>query len=313
MLSGVKKNADKPVPGETLSDKSEMTFWEHLEELRMTLFFCLFSFVGAAALSLLFYKEIFEILRLPLTWASASVGDSETISEALTSMHFTDPFSILLYIALLGGIVISAPFVLYKLARFTAPALNVRERRKLIPVCFAATALFIAGALLAFFELAPISIEFMYFFSSEMGLQVNWLAADYYAFIVILVLFVGLLFEFPLLITALIYFEIIAPYSLLKKWRWVLSGILVAIAFISPVSDPITLLALTGLLFLLFLCAVFVGDFLLKRKLAARAADEAAFDAEFPSASPQKNLPEAPPAQAAPVTDDENGDLKILD
>lgn len=304
------KEPDSPRSRDDASPKKEMSFWEHLEELRMTLFACLIAFVGSAVGALIFYKEIFSLLRIPLERAGDASG---AMQNALTSMHFTDPFSILLYIGLLGGIVLSGPFVLYKLGRFVAPALNEREQRRLIPICLSASALFIAGALLAFFEIAPVSIEFMYFFSGEMGLQVNWLASDYYAFIVILVLFVGLLFEFPLLITALIYFEIIAPRSLLKKWRWVLSGILVAIAFISPVSDPITLLALTGLLFLLFLCAVFVGDFLLKRKLAARAADEAAFDAEFSSASPQKSLPEAPPAQAAPVTDDENGDLKILD
>lgn len=286
--------------------ESEMTFWEHLEELRVTLFACLLAFVLAAAGSLFFYKEIFSALRFPLECALREIGEGEQLSalqNALTSMHFTDPFSILLYIALLGGIVISGPFILYKVAQFIAPALNSRERRRLIPICLVATMLFVAGALLAFFKLAPISIEFMYFFSEEMGLQVNWLAADYYAFIVVLVLFVGIIFEFPLLVVALQYFEIISTKSLLRKWRWVITGILVAIAFVSPVSDPITLLALTGLLFLLFLGAVFAGDFLLKRKLASRAADERAFDAEF---SHEKNKP-------VPVTDDEDGDLKVLD
>ncbi|MBR5622972.1 MAG: twin-arginine translocase subunit TatC [Opitutales bacterium] len=303
------KEPASPRSRDDASPEKEMSFWEHLEELRMTLFACLLAFVGSAVGALVFYKEIFSLLRLPLERAGDASG---AMQNALTSMHFTDPFSILLYIGILGGIVLSGPFVLYKLGRFVAPALSQREQRRLVPICLSASVLFIAGALLAFVEIAPISIEFMYFFSSEMGLQVNWLAADYYAFIVILVLFVGLLFEFPLLITALIYFEIIAPRALLKQWRWVVSGILVAIAFVSPVGDPITLLALTGLLFLLFLCAVFVGDCLLKRKLAARAADEAAFDAKFAAATPQKH-PEPSSTQATPVTDDENGDLRILD
>lgn len=302
----VKKNTNKPRSRKNASPENEMSFWEHLEELRMTLLACLIAFVLAASASLFFYKEIFRFLRLPLEYALREIGESEKLSEmqnALTSMHFTDPFSILLYIALLGGIIISGPFILYKAAHFIAPALTLRERHRILPVCIASTMLFVAGALLAFFKLAPVSIEFMYFFSNEMGLQVNWLAADYYAFIVILVLFVGAIFEFPLLVVALQYFEIIPTKSLLSKWRWVIAGILIVIAFVSPISDPITLLALTGLLFLIFLCAVFVGDFLLRKKLAARAADELAFEAEF---SPEKT-------NTVPVADDENGDLKVLD
>lgn len=299
----MKKNTDSVPSREKSPEKGEMTFWEHLEELRATLFFCLLAFAAAALASLIFYKEIFAILRLPLEWATQAIGKPEAVSEALTSIHFTDPFYILLYIALLGGILISGPFVLYKSAVFVAPALSPRERHRLIPICATATALFAAGALLAFFKLAPISIEFMYFFSSEMGLQVNWLAADYYAFIVVLVLFVGIIFEFPLFVVALQYFEIASKQTLLRQWRWTITGILVAIVLVSPISDPITLLVLTGLLFLLFLCAVFVGDFLSKRRQLALAREEAAFDAEF---SPPADKPD-------PEIDDENGDLRVLE
>lgn len=309
----MKKNADTTRSREPLPDRREMTFWEHLDELRMTLFFCLTAFVAAATASLFFYKEIFAILRLPLERAAQTTGTPETLSDALSSMHFTDPFSILLYIALLGGLVLSGPFILYKVTRFIAPALNTRERRKLIPICLAATALFVAGALLAFFKLAPISIEFMYFFSNEMSLKVNWLAADYYAFIVILVLFVGVVFEFPLLVVALQYFELVSKKTLLRKWRWVIAGILVAITLVSPISDPVTLLALTALLFLLFLGAVFVGDFLLKKKIKARLADEAAFDTEFSPVKTSASSDAASRAEAVPVSDDIDSDLKVLD
>lgn len=304
ILNTVKKNADNS--SRKNPSKGEMSFWEHLEELRLMLFASLSAFAGAAAVSLFFYKEIFALLRLPLENALKGIGSTpsaDAARTALMSMHFTDPFSILLYIALFGGILLSGPFVLYKLAQFVAPALSSRERRRLIPICLSATLLFVAGALLAFFYLAPVSIEFMYFFSNEMGLQVNWLAADYYAFIIVLMLFVGAVFEFPLLVVALQYFEVISKKTMLRQWRWVVAGILIAIAFVSPISDPVTLLVLTGLLFLLFLCAVFVGDLLLKKKLRARAAEEAAFDAEFspPEADEPKNI------------DDSDGDLKVLD
>lgn len=282
----------------------------------MTVFACLFAFVLAAVASLVFYKDVFAVLRFPLERAAAGTENAalaEATQGALTSMHFADPFSILLYIALLGGIVLAGPFMLYKIVRFVAPALNAGEQKKLAPICVAALGLFLLGGCLAFFWLAPLSIRFMYFFSSEMGLQVNWLAADYYSFVVILVLFVGAIFEFPLLIVALQYCELVSTKTLLQKWRWVVAGILIAIAFVSPVSDPVALLGLTGTLFILYLCSVFAGDWLLKRKLAARRADEAAFDAEFSVGAPPvpESFEELEKAESL-VRDDENGDLKVL-
>lgn len=308
---GEKSSAHGAVP-----EAKEMSFWEHLEELRLTLFACLLAFALAAVASGIFYKSIFAALRFPLESAAAgteNVALAEATRDALTSMHFTDPFSILFYIAFLGGFVLSGPFVLYRIARFIAPALTFSERRKMMPICVASAMLFVAGGLVAFFWLAPFSIRFMYFFSGEMGLQVNWLAADYYKFVVVLVLFVGTLFEFPLLVVALQYLELVSSKTLLRKWRWVLAGILIAIAFISPVSDPVALLGLTGILFLLYLGAVWTGDLLLRRKLAARVADEAVFDAEF-AASPEVacgNV-EVENVSAVSVKDDENGDLRVL-
>ena len=317
---------------------NDMTFLEHVEELRMTLWVCVAAFAASALLSAIFYKTVFDVLRIPLARALESLGDSEltaSANAALTSMHFMDPFTILIYIALFGGIALSCPVILYKLAKFVAPALTSHEQRKIVPVCVAATALFFSGAAMAFFWLAPLSIRFMYFFSGEMGLQVNWLASDYYSFIVILVLFVGLMFEFPLAIIALQYLEIVSTRALVEKWRWVIAGILIASVLVSPIGDPVALLALTGVLFALYMASVAVGNFLLKKKLAARAREEAEFEAEFSakktaSETPAREIAKTetetqeivPAPMPAPVPEiaktipavfDDDGDLRFID
>lgn len=266
-------------------EPDEMSFWEHLEALRMTLFACIAAFAVAATASLIFYKEIFALLRLPLERAAAGTAFAADAETALAAMRFSDPFSILLNIALLGGVVLAGPFALWKIAGFVAPALTARERRRLVPLCAASLGLFAAGAALAFFVLAPLSIRFMYFFSEQMGLRVNWLAADYYGFVVLLVLFVGALFEFPLLVVALQYLELVSTSALLRGWRWVAAGILVLTAFVSPTGDPVAVLALAGTLFALYLGAVCVGDFLLKRKLAAEARESSATPTEDAAAA----------------------------
>lgn len=284
-----------------------MTFLEHLDELRSVLFVCLAGFFTAAVVSLVFYRQIFAWLRLPLENAVARNPEiaANGGNDALTSLHFLDPFSILFYIALLGGIIISSPLALYKIGGFVAPALTSGERGKFFPVCIAATLLFLAGAGTAFFALAPLSINFMYFFSGTLGLNVNWIAADYYAFIVTITLFTGLIFEFPLIVVALQYFEIISTKTMLEKWRYVVAGTLIIVAVLSPVGDPIAMIVLTGTLFLLYIAAVLTGDFLLKHKKRKE-------EKENEEEEEEEEKEEESPAGTASV-DDADGDLRSLD
>lgn len=243
--------------------RGEMSFFEHLEELRSTLIACIAAFFGAGTLALVFSKQVFALLRLPLEWANVPVGEN----QALVVMRFMDTFSILLYIALLGGIVLAGPFVLYRFGKFVAPALTRAERSRLIPFCASASGLFLTGASLAFFWLAPVSIRLPYWLAEQFGLQMNWLAQDYYLFVVALTLFSGLMFEFPLVVVFLQYAGMVSKEALLEKWRWVLSGILVSSVLVSPIGDPVVLLVFSGVLFALYLAAVYAGAFLLKRKI----------------------------------------------
>lgn len=242
----------------------EMSFFEHLEELRSVLIGCIAAFVSAGTLALIFSKQIFDLLRLPLEWSNVPAEKH----RVLVVMRFMDTFSILLYIALLGGIVLAGPVILYRLGKFVSPALTQAERSRLLPFCIAASGLFLIGAAIAFFWLAPVSIRLPYWLAEQFGLQMNWLAQDYYLFVVALTLFSGLMFEFPLVVVFLLYGELVSKEALLEKWRWVLSGILVAGTLISPIGDPVVLIAFSGLLFSLYLAAIGVGSFLLNLKIS---------------------------------------------
>lgn len=250
-------------------ENGEMSFFEHLEELRSTLVWCVAVFAVAGTLSLIFSKQIFAALRWPLDHAGVPAADA----QALVVMRFMDTFSILLYIALLGGIVFAGPVILYRVGKFAAPALTASERSRLIPFCVAAGGLFLCGAAAAFFWLAPVSIGLPYWLAEQFGMQMNWLAEDYYMFVVMLTLFSGLMFEVPLVVVFLLYLEIVSKKTLLSKWRWALAGILVAGTLISPIGDPVALVGFSGVLFALYLASIFAGDFLLRKKLARAAAE----------------------------------------
>jgi len=247
----------------------EMSFLDHLEELRSTVIWCACAFGVAGVLSLVFSKEIFEFLRWPLEHAAGVPADE----QALMVMRFMDMFSILLYIALSGGFVFAGPAILYRVGKFVSPALSRSESVRLIPFCAVASVFFLVGAVVAFFLLAPMSISLPFWLAEDFGMRMNWLAEDYYLFIVLLTFFSGVMFELPLVVVGLIYFEIVEKQALVKKWRWVLSGILVAVMLVSPIGDPFALLVFSGSVFFLYIFSIYIGGILLRRKLARGNAE----------------------------------------
>lgn len=295
-------------------DDAGMGFFEHIEELRKTLFRCCAAFAVSAGVSLCFYKEIFVWLRLPLEKAveldrahrpavAAASGDAFAGIRALWSLletgvlpasampaaasvdspHFNmqilrliDVFSVLMDVILFGGIALSGPFILAALAGFVAPALTPKEKRLITPVLGAATLLFFAGAALSFFWLTPISIQFSMGLARDFGVQFNWTATDYYSFVVMMTLLVGLVFEFPLLIVGLQYLEITSTRWLFSIWRQALLGILVVAVVFTPLGDPLSVSVLTGVLFLLYLMSIVIGDRLARLKRRRALADEIA-------------------------------------
>ncbi|MDR2844636.1 MAG: twin-arginine translocase subunit TatC, partial [Puniceicoccales bacterium] len=152
--------------------------------------------------------------KLP-TATHAAVSDSATATaatgasaiDALTTatqataaggpmvvMKFMDIFSIIMNIGLIGAIVLSGPCILWFGSRFIAPALTEGEKKCIIPFCVGSTLLFISGGVFSFFWLIPTSIQVMFHFVRMFGLTMPWLASDYYNFVTIMVLLVGLAF-----------------------------------------------------------------------------------------------------------------------
>ena len=292
--------------GEPMPGRGEMGFLEHIEELRKVLFRCCLVFALAAGLSLVFYKDIFKALRWPLDKAiamdaarqlattpppepdpiagqrviEAILETGKIPAEALAGvaqapgtafihmqvMKIMDVFTILMDVAMFGGLALAGPFILWFGAGFIAPALTPSEKRFITPVIIAALMLFATGAALSFFWLCPLSIDFALYLCREMNLAWNWTAADYYSFVVMMTLLVGLVFEFPLVIVALQYFEITSTRWLLSIWRQALLGILVVAVVFTPLGDPLSVTVLTGILFALYLVSIFVGDWLMRFK-----------------------------------------------
>ena len=261
--------------------RSEMTFLEHLDDLRVSLLRVLGVFAVGMVAALIFYRETPALLNLPLEWAkhpeTSPIGavlsqpDPGLVNMGeLKEFTFMGVWKVLMYAAFGVGVAVASPVFLYETARFVGPALTDREKRGLIPFCVAALILFLLGAALAFFWLSPMSIQIWQHFAEGLRMEVTWQASDYYAFVVMMCLLTGLTFQFPLALIILMWLELVRPRTLLKSWRGMLFGIMILVAMITPIAEPISLFVMTGVLFGFFLAAVGVGTVIVRRKRVAR-------------------------------------------
>ena len=287
--------------------RSEMSFLEHIEDLRTSLMRVLAVFAIGVAVALVFYKEIPVLLQLPLEWARqidpegmsqpAVQGDLlflgvlsipswlvsvPAISTQLQETQFMGVWSVLMYAAIAAGIAISSPVFLYEVVRFVGPALNTKERRGLIPFCAAGLVLFLIGAALAFFWLTPMSIVVVHHVAHGMDIRINWQASDYYSLVVMMSLLTGLCFQFPLALIVIMWLELVRPMTLLKSWRGMFAGITIGAILITPIGDFISLAILVAALFALYLIAIFVGSIIVRRKRVARGDSPNPEDDDLP-------------------------------
>ena len=261
--------------------RSEMSFLEHLDDLRISMIRVVTVFAIGMVTALIFYKQTPALLNMPLEWAKhpetsplafalGQAGPGLVNMGELKEFTFMGVWKVLMYAGFGVGVALSSPVFLYETARFVGPALTDREKTGLIPFCGAALVLFLLGAALAFYWLSPMSIQIWQQFAEGMKMEVTWQASDYYAFVVMMCLLTGLTFQFPLALIVLMWLELVRPKTLLKSWRGMLVSIMLLVALITPIAEPISLIVMTGVLFGFYLAAVAVGTVIVRRKRVAR-------------------------------------------
>ncbi len=229
---------------------SEMTFLEHLEELRQVLTKSLLAYLFATILVAAGITYLTDFLYWPLEQAlDRNVLEKEGL--ILTSPMAI--FTLMIQIVLFGGFALALPFMLYFLIQFIAPALTPQERRLLRPVCLSILALFLLGCGFSFFLLVPAALSAAHQLSTAFGFKTLWTADAYFNLVVWMTFGVGLTFEFPLLLLLLVKLGILRGSQLLSLWQYALVFFLVLSALITPTSDPLTFVILAIPLYVLYL------------------------------------------------------------
>lgn len=245
------------------ADEGVMSFWDHLEDLRMAIIRSLAGIILGIILVGIFFIKVFGFLRMPLDWALSAEPNT---MNALTTTKVMGSISVLVQVCMIGGVAIGLPFVLYQFGRFVAPGLTPRERAILIPACICTFLLFVFGGLFAFFIVLPAALKFTIILNSWLGLATIWTAQSYYSFVSWTIIGVGLAFEFPLVIVILQYIGVVSAEQLRSGRRYAVIIIVVVAAFITPGGDPLSLLFLAIPMLLFYEIAIIVGDRVTRQK-----------------------------------------------
>ncbi len=263
--------------GEFARRRGEMPFLEHLEELRWRILWSLLALVAGTVIGFVFvyYFGVMELLMRPMRVA---YGDPDF---RLIYLSPADPFFITLKLAVVVGILLAFPIIVYQIWGFLAPALERHEKRAIVPALYLGLVLFSGGVALAYFVALPLTMTFFQNFQSEF-LREQLEVGKTLAFVTKLLIGFGIIFELPVVVMILSALGLVTPEFLKSKRRHAMVVITVLASFLTP-GDLITLtIMLMVPLFFLYEFSILLSRMIWRRK---RAREEANASSDPPEGS----------------------------
>jgi sec-independent protein translocase protein TatC len=227
-----------------------MTLVEHLGELRRRVMVCAVAFVIAGTAAFLAYPWILSFLRHPYC----------EVAPSHCAFYITGPLDGLglrVKIAAYGGLVLSAPVLLWELWRFITPGLNPKEKRYAVPFVVASLSLFATGCLVAFVTF-PHALKWLDSIGGP-SLHEIFDPINYISLIVLLMVVFGITFQFPVLLVSLEVAGVLTARKLSSWRRWAIVLIVVVAGVITPSSDPFSMMALAIPLYIFYELSIVVG------------------------------------------------------
>ena len=223
-------------------ERGTMPLLDHLRELRKRIMRAAFFIFIFSILGFVYYDQIITTLAEPVCDLKLTQSSGSNNCGSLFISGVLGPLNLQVKVAFLTGVIISAPFWLYQLWAFIAPALHRKERRKSVLFIIAATPFFTLGAALAYYIL-PIAIKVLFGFTPD---SLNNLVRfdDYLSFVLRIILIFGLAFELPVFLVSLNLIGVLSGKAILKPWRFAIFGITLFVAAFSPTADPLSMAAL---------------------------------------------------------------------
>jgi len=246
--------------------RDEMPFLEHLEELRWRIIWSLVAVLVGGVVGFVLVRR-FDVLGLLIRPLEPYLAGGR-----LKYLGLTDPFLLTLKLALVVGLLLASPVVIYQIWAFVAPALLPHEKRAIVPAFSLGLVLFAAGCALAYFVALPATIRFMLGFQVE-SLEPALVAGTYLGFVVKLLLIFGLVFELPVVVLVLAWLGVVDARTLAAKRRYAIVGTTILAAVLTP-GDLVLLTAFLMVpLLLLYELSVGLARLVERRRARSAAAE----------------------------------------
>jgi sec-independent protein translocase protein TatC len=220
-----------------------LTIMGHLQELRYRLIVSALTVVVTTGVCLYFAGSILDFLLEP-------ARDRSSAFEAI----FTEPMEGLIAhfrVALMAGLILAMPMLIYQTLMFVTPALTRQEKRWVYSIVFGASLAFAAGVAFAFYIALPPALGFLLNYPEDVATPMIKIGS-YVDFVTRLLFWTGVVFETPLLIMGLARFGVVNSRQLLRFWRYAIVGAFVVSAIVTPSIDPITQSLVAGPIIVLY-------------------------------------------------------------
>ncbi len=269
-----------------------MPLADHLRELRNRLAKALLAIVVVTIVAAFFYNDIINFLTKPIL---DSIGCDQSFAELARSSHSGEkcaritingllaPFTLALQVSLTAGVVFASPIWLYQLWAFVAPGLHRHEKKYAYAFVFTGAPLFLGGAFFAY-EVLPTTAKVLIDFTPNGSIDNLLPLDDLLQLVTRMVIVFGLSFELPLLLVMLNLTGVLSGRRMLGWWRAMILGITVFAAVATPSTDPLSMLALAGPIWVLYFGAVgfsLLNDRRKRRREEAGPSDDEASELDL--------------------------------
>ncbi len=233
---------------ENREKSSEMSVLEHLEELRRRLISTLIAIGACSVVGYFLSGALIDFLTRPAM-------------NYVDHFYFFEPgsaFMIRLKLAFFAGLFLSSPVIFYQSWMFVSPGLYKAERRVVLPAIVISNALFLVGAAFAYYLIIPAGISFLMNFQTDTLrplIDIN----DYLGFATVLLIGVGIVFDFPIFLIGLTKLHVVKTQTLKKSRKAVAVAAFVIAAMITPSDVVVTQFLLTIPIILLYEISIFLA------------------------------------------------------
>jgi len=246
---------------EPVGEGKVLTILEHLQELRRRLIIASAALLIGILVSAVFTQQFLHWLIAP---AKDKVED--------LSIIYTEPleyWATYFRVALVAGVALAMPVIVYEILAFVGPGLTRQERRWVYPIVVGATLSFLGGAAFAYYVELPPALRFLLGFSGDVA-EPFIRVGSYVNFVTRLMMVTGLVFEMPLLVMGLAKLGVVTSRRLLGWWRYALVLAFVVAAVVTPSIDPVTQSLVAGPIIVLYFAGIVLAKLVEGRPVLPR-------------------------------------------